>query len=227
MTNGLVLNLDAGNPASYPGTGNTWFDLSGNNNNGTLVNGVGYDSANGGSLVFDGVDDYISIPDSTSWDVNNSGYSIAFWMSPETNPSTSQRLISSWTSGGYWTTPWILSFGPDRRIHYDAGNGTNNWGLNLSSAVSSVYLTLNTWNYINLIINPTTTSLYVNLQNVHSKSSIASIPGQLVTIGWWGWDNLSSSYFNGNIPQVSIYNRALTPQEIQQNFNVTRGRFGL
>jgi type IV pilus assembly protein PilA len=49
VTNGLVLNLDAGNPASYPGTGNTWFDLSGNNNHGTLVNGVGYNSDNGGS----------------------------------------------------------------------------------------------------------------------------------------------------------------------------------
>jgi hypothetical protein len=57
VTNGLVLLLDAGNPASYPGSGTTWFDLSGNGNNGTLVNGVGYNSDNGGSLVFDGVDD--------------------------------------------------------------------------------------------------------------------------------------------------------------------------
>ena len=58
VTNGLVLHLDAGNPASYPGSGTTWTDLSGNGNDGTLVNGVGYDSANGGSLVFDGVNDY-------------------------------------------------------------------------------------------------------------------------------------------------------------------------
>lgn len=60
VTNGLVLHLDAGDTASYPVTGTTWTDLSGNGNNGTLVNGVGYNSANGGSLVFDGVNDRVS-----------------------------------------------------------------------------------------------------------------------------------------------------------------------
>ena len=58
VTNGLVLCLDAANSKSYPGSGTTWTDLSGRGNNGTLVNGVGYNSGNLGSLVFDGVDDY-------------------------------------------------------------------------------------------------------------------------------------------------------------------------
>jgi hypothetical protein len=224
ITDGLVLCLDAANTKSYPTTGTTWTDLSGSGNTGTLTNGPTYSSANGGSISFDGTNDYVTIPDSPSWDVNNGGYSICFWMYPKTIPVTSQRLIASWASGGYATTPWMLSFGTDRRIHYDAGNG-GGWGLGLSSSVSSVFLVLNTWNYINVIINPTTTSLYVNLQNVNSKSSIASIPGQLVTIGRWGWDSLSSSYFNGNIAQVSIYNRALTAAEIQQNYNALKGRF--
>jgi len=57
VTDGLVLCLDAGNPKSYPGSGTTWTDLSGNSNNGTLVNGVGYNGSNLGSLSFDGVDD--------------------------------------------------------------------------------------------------------------------------------------------------------------------------
>jgi len=59
VEDGLVLCLDAANPKSYPGSGNTWTDLRGNGNDGTLVNGVGYDSANNGSMVFDGVDDSI------------------------------------------------------------------------------------------------------------------------------------------------------------------------
>ena len=60
VTDGLVLLLDAGNTKSYPGTGTTWTDISRNGNNGTLTNGPTFDSANGGSLVFDGVDDYVN-----------------------------------------------------------------------------------------------------------------------------------------------------------------------
>ena len=60
VEDGLVLALDAGNTKSYPGSGTTWTDLSGNGNNGSLVNGVGYNSGNLGSLSFDGVNDYVN-----------------------------------------------------------------------------------------------------------------------------------------------------------------------
>jgi len=63
ITDGLVLCLDAGNPKSYPGSGTTWTDLSGNGNNGTLTNGPTYNSGNLGSLVFDGVNDYVNLGD--------------------------------------------------------------------------------------------------------------------------------------------------------------------
>jgi hypothetical protein len=92
---GLVLALDAGNLKSYPTTGTTWTDLSGNGNTGTLTNGPTYSSANGGSISFDGTNDYVTIPDSPSWDVNNGGYSICFWMYPKTIPVTSQRYSNN------------------------------------------------------------------------------------------------------------------------------------
>ena len=63
VTDGLVLYLDAANQRSYPGSGTTWSDISRGGNNGTLVNGPTFDPGNGGSIVFDGVDDYVSIPD--------------------------------------------------------------------------------------------------------------------------------------------------------------------
>jgi hypothetical protein len=63
VTDGLVLALDAANSLSYPGSGTTWTDLSGKGNNGTLVNGPTFDQANGGSIVFDGTDDYVNLPD--------------------------------------------------------------------------------------------------------------------------------------------------------------------
>ena len=61
IRDGLVLCLDAANPKSYPGTGTAWTDLSGSGNNGTLVNGPVYSSANGGSIDFDGSNDYSSL----------------------------------------------------------------------------------------------------------------------------------------------------------------------
>ena len=60
VTNGLVLCLDAADQKSYPGTGTTWFDRSGNGNNGTLIGGVGYNSTNAGIIVFDGINDNVS-----------------------------------------------------------------------------------------------------------------------------------------------------------------------
>ena len=60
VTSGLILNLDASNANSYPGSGTTWYDLSGNNKNGTLTNGPTFSAANGGCIVFDGVNDYVA-----------------------------------------------------------------------------------------------------------------------------------------------------------------------
>ena len=76
VMNGLVLCLDAANSKSYPGSGDTWFDLSGRGNNGTLVNGVGYDSGNGGSFSLDGVDDYSSVPSTNGLDLSGTSTSL-------------------------------------------------------------------------------------------------------------------------------------------------------
>ena len=107
VTDGLVLNLDAGNPQSYPGSGTTWTDLSGNGNNGTLLNGVGYDSDNGGSLVFDGSNDYVTTPlfgDSTT----NRTFSV--WYNPLNNTVTTPLNRGRDGAGGYWS----LLIGSDR-----------------------------------------------------------------------------------------------------------------
>ena len=66
VTDGLVLCLDASDPQSYSGSGNTWSDRSGNGSNGTLTNGPTFDSDNKGSLVFDGVNDYINFGNPSS-----------------------------------------------------------------------------------------------------------------------------------------------------------------
>jgi hypothetical protein len=83
VTDGLVLNLDAGFVASYPKGGNLWKDLSGIGNDGTLINGPAFNSDNLGSIEFDGVDDSISIPDNNSLDLSDN-LSIEFWFNPTT-----------------------------------------------------------------------------------------------------------------------------------------------
>ena len=79
ITDGLKLWLDASNPSSYPGSGTTWYDLSGNGNNGTMVNGVTYSTANGGVMSFDGVNDIVNFTNSLI--VNNlTGHTISLWI---------------------------------------------------------------------------------------------------------------------------------------------------
>ena len=79
VTDGLVLCLDAGNTKSYPGSGTTWTDLSGRRNNGTLTNGPTFDSANGGSIVFDGTNDTVSIPASANQVFGTGDYTLEWW----------------------------------------------------------------------------------------------------------------------------------------------------
>jgi hypothetical protein len=79
VTNGLILNIDAGNMASYPGTGTAWTDLSGLNNTVTLVNGTTYSSANGGTMVFDGVNDYGVGAYNSNLDLSTNNFTLEGW----------------------------------------------------------------------------------------------------------------------------------------------------
>ena len=89
VRNGLVLYLDAANPKSYPGSGTTWKDLSGNGNNGTLVNGPTFNSANGGSIVFDGTNDYV-ITTNLLNPTTNPNESVFVWF----NPTAAGQIVS-------------------------------------------------------------------------------------------------------------------------------------
>ena len=87
VRSGLQLHLDAADRKSYPGSGTTWFDLSGNSRHGTLLNGPVFNSGNGGYISFDGVDDYVNIPNATN--LNNLGsqdFTVSMWVYRATNP---------------------------------------------------------------------------------------------------------------------------------------------
>jgi hypothetical protein len=217
---GLTLCLDAANPKSYSGSGATWSDLSGRGNNGTLVNGVGYSGDNLGSLSFDGVDDYVDLGQSSSLFYPTEGLTVSTWIRTSV------------------TDKWIID---NSRLSTQQG-----WGLNCGGAGPAFFLvngiansvdsgfSIATGNWLHLVgtwIPSVSLLMYVN--GVQVGSNTTSIPASInlpdptynTNIGRKGAQNGSTDYWNGNIAQVSIYNRALTAPEIQQNFNALRSRF--
>jgi len=218
-TDGLVLCLDAGNPLSYPGSGTVWSDLSGNGNNGTLVNGVGYNSNNMGSLVFDGVNDYVQSSSITS---NITNKTLSGWVKLNSTIQQGGGLINLQSDNGvtfdaivYNETNQGWGFGSNGFTRTGWSNvketSTNQW-VN----IVATYENLNYKMYRNTSLILTLTFFNTLNYNFSSKSLV----GYRHTGG-------SNAYLNANIAQVSIHNRALSAQEILQNYNATKGRYGL
>ena len=231
VTDGLVLHLDAGNRKSYTGSGNTWTDLSGNANNGTLVNGVGYNSANGGSLVFDGVNDYVGISDNVSVSsVGNENFSLTAFVKVNTSANTKNilRRDNISTQGGENRRVIVLTVSSAGFPTLGVVDGSSN------AAIYSQNICDNNWHYLVGVYERATNSivqyLYENgalrAQTVYNNTQSFNTSRQPWCVG-----NVNTLYngewYTGNIAQVSIYNKALSANEVQQNYNATKGRFGL
>jgi hypothetical protein len=197
-------------------------DLSGNNNHGTPVNGPTFDSSNGGSFVFDGVDDYFSTPVS----VGDSNTSFTFGGFAKINSSTSTNFF---LFGNYLTN----STSPFFSIAVNnSGSSTFLWFRNAGGSPSvqttSTLISLNTWNYFIGVRNHISNeiSFYINSNLISTSSFLGSYSVKSTTNNFGGVNHLSN-YINCNVGVVHLYNRALTAAEIQQNFQATRGRYGI
>jgi hypothetical protein len=218
-TKGLVLYLDAANSKSYPGSGTAWLDVSGNARNGTLTNGPSYNSSNGGSIVFDGVDDYVN---GSSFTPNITNKTLSGWVKLSSTTQQGGGLINLQSDSGgtfdaivYNETDNGWGFGSD------FGNRTGWSGVKETSTtdwvnIVATYENLNYRMYRNGTLIFTLTSFNALNFNFSSKSLI----GYRHTGG-------GSAFLSGNISQASIYNRALSAAEILQNFNAMRGRFNV
>ena len=219
ITDGLVLHLDAADKKSYPGSGTTWYDRSGNGNNGSLVNGVGYVGTNGGSLVFDGTNDYGSISNSSS-------------LRPPT-----ELTFSMWAKANSYTAGWVRLFGQNpysqggylifletggkliRALHYPNGSEVRcNTGYSISTTqFTHITFTFKMGDAIRSYFNGVASTTAALSSGTFSYNTSNPFLFGYAGVNW----------FNGNIAQVKIYNRALTADEIKQNFNATKGRFNL
>ena len=210
VTDGLVLCLDAANPRSYPGTGTTWTYLSGNGNNGTLVNGVGYTSDNKGSLVFDGVNDYINMGASNTWAIGTDG-TIEQWVYP-TDSKGNDRL-------------WSVINNSSSLDAYLNGTGYNVY-MHGATVGTTTPLIKDAWNHLVASYIGGTVQLYINgIAGVMTGSPVFNITNTgTLYIGRF----ISAGYeISGSISGTKLYNRGLSAEEVQQNFNATRGRYGI
>jgi len=212
VTDGLIFAVDAANYESYPGSGTTWTDLAGSSN-GTLTNGPTFDSGNGGSIDFDGTDDYaatqLTCGTTFTWSV---------WFNADVVSSDYQNLISipspnyilmlldnNTTSMGFWTS-----------------DGLGGGSLNMDS------ITINTWfNAVFVREGNSTTNGYKTYLNGVFKGQANTGTWSSSDVVWLGGRSGLSQYYNGKISNVQIYNRALSSSEITQNYNALKSRFGL
>lgn len=217
VTDGLVLALDAANPKSYPGSGTVWSDLSGNENDGTLVNGIAYNADNKGSLVFDGVNDYVSGTNHTSIQLTND-LTVSGWVRLGDNGN--QGIFEKMTLNQY------NGYGITKQ-----GGFFKFWTCSANVytyTVSNItYVSNNNWYYVVGRRLSGINTLFINsvLQS-DSQSAPLSDSGEPYVIGRY-YSNINGYYLGGNIAQVSVYNRALTEAEVKQNFQATKGRYGL
>ena len=233
VSNGLVLCLDAANKRSYPGTGTTWADLSGNGNNGTLTNGPTFSAGNMGSIVYDGTDDYISIGSQNIVGTGTSPFSVELCIYNTKN----------WGVGEY-TLPFRVKqdseffgslYNPSGTLlTYSTFRGSTQWGIPVTQADF-----VNKWIFLNYVYNggnkSTATSFVSYLNGVQLPTGTVNlgIAGGLAANcniigvdGDNGCNSTNSGLLQGKISLYKLYNRALSATEVLQNYNAVKTRFG-
>jgi hypothetical protein len=221
VTDGLVLALDAGNVKSYASGSTTWFDKSGFSNNGTLINGPTYSSANGGSIVFDGVNDRVILNNNFSGSINNNvTVEALIWLSTTQN---TKIFTSNYTQV---VAPTGFGLGIS-----DSNNNIVKWFTGNLGTTNTIFSTTTLLNqqYYHVVgtYDGTLKKLYIN-GNLEASSSVSNGINNTSTSGSIGYvQNLDAQYLNGRIAFTRVYNRALSINEILQNYNATKGRFGL
>ena len=214
----LILCLDAVDKKSYSGTGTTWYDRSGNSNNGTLVGGPAYSSDNRGILTFDGVDDYATA--SCSQLVGKATVTVDMYTNWR---SKTGGMFFGFTTYDVWTQSDTLGY----------NNGASNVIGIPAATVTALKLKGNYHHYafvMNGSGNLTTNKIYIDGISVGALTAVVgadgacpSFPSSMSICTW------NAGGFNGDniISSFRVYSRELTPEEIQQNFNATRGRFAI
>lgn len=238
VTDGLILYLDGGLSLSYPTRGTVWYDITGNGSNGTLTNSPTYNSDNNGSLVFDGVDDYIEMTSNVnSLNTLQSG-TIEQWV----------RLDSSLSS----CTTFFIGTDVNNRFEFTFGNR----GSVVNEATGIIVFEGGVQTLVFFLIQSSSNFYFDNQwhQFVYKSDSTGNsfyVDGQKQVVSYSNGDSSTQKFFNlsttpticnigrrilsgvpsqltkGRMSITRVYNRALTDNEVLQNFNAQKSRYGL
>ena len=213
ITDGLVLDLDGNNIPSYPHNGTTWHDLSGESNNGTLTNGPTFDS--NGAIVFDGSDDYIDLGSPSSLTLNGGGTITALCKWDSYNGSSWSNTIIGKGYGGWAAHHYILFKASNtNKILFSVSNGSSY--LNGSGPYTR-NIPLNQWFYVTATWDSTVKKIYYN-GNLEASVNSTIMPISSTAPVSIGRTGTNGYYLDGGINSLNLYNRALTQDEILQNY---------
>lgn len=219
VTSGLVLCVDAANTKSYPGSGTTWADLSGNAINGTLTNGPTYNTSNGGSIVFTSSTNYVNFLQNSLFNFGTSDFTIEAWIYPTSFPQDPTIfMMHPYTSPN--NTGMILYVSSAGKVGSYFGSST--------SFTGNTTVSLNTWSHVILTRASGTNYIYLN-GSLDISTTVAG------TFNITGHTNVAIgrdiSYNNcpwvGRISNIKIYNKSFSAAEVSQNFNALRVRYGI
>ena len=206
-------------------TANRLTDLIGTNN-GTFVNGPTYSSANGGSIVFDGVDDYTSISNNSLLSFGTNSFTINLWIRRITTNSFNPIITTYNNYNSGYSTYFYAGIYNASNV-YETGFTILTSGGSHITTLSAIPITNNEWINVSATRSGDNITLYRNgsfYSTASSQGNNWSGTGRPTLIGG---GVTGATPLNGNISQVSIYDRALSAAEIQQNFNATKSRYGL
>ena len=220
VTDGLVLSLDASDRNSYVSGSTIWTDMSGNGNNGTLTNGPTFSSVNGGSIVFDGVDDRVIFSNNatTMGLISQSPMTAEAWV--KFNSLNSYMHIIDGSSNSFHLA--VEAIGDGGSMYFYNGNS---YQLNSSPGAIT-----GQWYHIVGIQDISQIKIYANgvlLTNgtITSGQSALNLSNKTIALGYW--ENNNTRHLNGNIAIAKLYSRALSSEEVLQNYNAQKSRFGL
>ena len=214
VTNGLVLYLDAANKLSYPGTGTSWFDITGNGNTGTLTNGPTFNSSNAGSIVFDGTNDYVQCLGSLT-------VTAATFVSWIRRNGTQGQYDGILFSRG--TNVTGMNFYSSNQLGYHWNNNANTYNWSSGLIIPDL-----TWCMIAVSVISTAATAYLcQSGGITTATNTVNHSSSVLNDIKLAQDDAGNRFFNGNIAIAQIYNRALSSIEITQNFNAIKGRYGM